>query len=543
MNEHQKNNILDVGRKGQIDLWKTGAIVFVTGIAAWMIFLFWSPPRLTGGDVTCFKDPGVNLAQGRGLVELVTPANPTLNPRFYSNYPPLFPALYGLYVSFVGVSAKADEVFDFALTAGAAVLFWFFVTPRYSDRQCKVPSLIMAGILVMMLPIGPFWTQRERPDTLGFIIMMASLWVASTGLTPKRTFLAAFIAGIGCLISPYTFVMNGFALGFIIWVEGEPLQSLRRPLTGKFFKLTAAAASGVIVPFLGLFLIQWLNDPEATARFVSNAMGKTTQGRAGTGYLASFLAGDFHTYFGAFSRFNSFRYKWMLAHLIFVVAATTFCLIRTKPAVAASQSRWLPLATLCLAVVPLVIFPYQPCYMSLTAAMALLLFSTLYKHEKQERSCVSWVKLAGVVVIALVAIPYMFREFANAIEARDTFQTAITIIQKASSDPNRPVHLVATKAPYYFLFKKAGFETVEVDYLKQPADMAQVDLFAFNSDGKSIRFPDWWEPDKMETLHLTGKNPDLSLFGINISNLKLFGVKIYQSGASWEPNLYRYKKP
>src|SRR6187431_2126980 len=184
MNGHPKNNILAVGRNGQIDLWKTGAIAFAAGIATWMMFLLWSPPRLPGGDITCFKDPGINLAQGRGLVELVTPANPTLQPRFYSNYPPLFPALYGFYVSLAGVSAKADEIFDFALTAIAAALFWFFVTPRYGDRRCKVPSLMMAGTLIMMLPIGPFWTQRERPDTLGFILMMASLWVARSGLTP-----------------------------------------------------------------------------------------------------------------------------------------------------------------------------------------------------------------------------------------------------------------------------------------------------------------------------------------------------------------------
>jgi hypothetical protein len=146
-----------------------------------------------------------------------------------------------------------------------------------------------------------------------------------------------------------------------------------------------------------------------------------------------------------------------------------------------------------------------------------------------------------VAFIALVAAPYMFREYANAFEARDSYQKAMAVVRELKSDPNRSIRLVATKAPYYFLFKKAGFEVVEVGYLHHPADIAKVDLFAFNADGQHIRFPDWWEADKMEAVHLTGKNPDLRLFGIDVSNLKLFGINVYQSGTSWEPNLYRYK--
>ena len=537
-NDSEEGHNLQDDTTGQTDVWRVGAIAFAVAIAAWMIFLFFSPPRIPSGDVTCFKDPGINLAQGRGLVELITPGNPTLTPKFYSNYPPLFPALYGLYVSQFGVGPTADQFFDFILSAGAAVLFWFFVTPRHADRRGRIPSLMLLGILIMMLPVGPFWTQRERPDSLGLIVMMASLWVARTRLTPKRAFLATFIAGVGCLISPFTFVMNGIALGWIILLEGGPLLPFRGSRATRLLTLVAAASAGVIIPFASLFLIQWLNDPESAARFVGNAMGKSTGGRAGTGYLASLIAGDFRTYLGAFSRFDSLRYKWMLAHLIFVVAVSTLYLIRgTTP-----HSRWQALATLSLAAVPLIVFPYQPCYMSLTAAMVLILFVLLDgKAERQATLSNRWVTAAGVGFIALVAAPFMLREFVIAFDARDSYQRTLAMIRQINSDPNRPNQLVATTAGTYFLFKQAGFEAVEIAYLQRPEDIARVDVFAINtmgeSDGAPHQFPDWWVAENMEPVHLASK----SLDGSTIPDVKLFGISVFRR-RSWEPDLYRYKQ-
>ena len=488
--------------------------------------------------MTCFKDPGINLAQGRGLVELVTPGNPTLTPKFYANYPPLFPALYGLYVSQFGVSVTADQIFDLILSAGAAVLFWFFVTPRHADRCGRILSLILLGILILMLPVGPFWTQRERPDSLGLIVMMASLWVARTRLTPKRAFLATFIAGIGCLISPFTFVMNGIALGWIILLEGGPLLPLRGPRTTRLLSLMAAASAGVIVPLASLFLIQWFHDPEWVTRFLGNAMGRSTGGRSGTGYLASLLTGDFRTYLGAFSRFDSLRYKWMLAHLIFVVAVTTLYLIRGTT----RHSRWQVLATLSLAAVPLIVFPYQPCYMSLTAAMVLILFVLLDgKAERQATLSNRWVTAAGVGFIALVAAPFMLREFIIAFDARDSYQRTLATIRQINSDPDRPSHLVATTSGTYFLFKQAGFEAVEIAYLQRPEDIARVELFAINTmgefDGAAHKFPDWWVPEKMEPVHLADKSRD----GAAVPDVRLFGISIFRR-RSWEPDLFRYKQ-
>ena len=536
MTDYKNHRTVTSGASGQINVWKTGAIVFAVGVAVWTLFLFLSPPRITSGDITCFKDPGINLAQGRGLVEIVTPGNPTLVPKFYANYPPLFPALYGIYVSQFGVSAKADQLFDFFLAGGASILFWFFVTPRYTNPRERIPCLILLGFLIIMLPIGPFWTQRERPDALGFIVMMASLSLARGELSPKRIWLAAFVAGLGSLISPFTFAMNITALGCLILLNGGPLFSFRGLRNRRFLQLTIATGLGVIVPFASLFLIQWLNDPESVSRFISNALGKTTHGRAGAGYLSSLLAGDFKTYLGAFSRFDSIRYKWMLAHLIVVAVVATLHLVAANLHSSTPRARWQPLSLLALAAIPLLVFPYQPCYMSLTAAMVLILFALCNGANKQQYKVSNlWVPVIGVGFLALVAAPFLFREFIIAFQARDSYLKATAMIRHLNTDSDRSYHLVASSASSYFLFKQSGFEAVEVAYLQHPEDIVRVDLFAFNAMGRSEgidhRFPTWWDADKMELVHLAESAPDL----------KLFGITIYRGGATWEPDLYRSK--
>ena len=456
--------------------------------------------------------------------------------KFYANYPPLFPALYGIYVSQFGVSARADQLFDFFLAAGASILFWFFVTPRYITPRERIPCLILLGFLIIMLPIGPFWTQRERPDFLGFIVMMASLWLARGEISPKRIWLAAFVAGFGSLISPFTFAMNGAALGCLILLNGGPLFSFRGGRNRRFLQLTLAACLGVIIPFASLFLIQWLNDPESVSRFITNALGKTTHGRAGVGYLSSLLAGDFRTYLGAFSRFDSIRYKWMLAHLIIVSVVAVIHLIAANAHSSTPRARSQPLALFAFALIPLLVFPYQPCYMSLTAAMVLLLFVLCSGPNKQQHKVSNhWVPVLGMGFLALVAAPFLFREFFIAFQAKDSYLKTTEMIRHLNTESDRSYHLVASSASSYFLFKQSGFETVEVAYLQQPEDIARIDLFAFNamSKGQGIgqRFPAWWDADKMELVHLAESAPDL----------KLFGITIYRGGATWEPDLYRHK--
>jgi len=527
--------------------WKYGAFFFTLGIALWLVVLAWSSPRLPTGDISCFKDSGINFALGHGLVDIVTPGNPTLVPKFYCNYPPLFPFLYGLYSSQAGVSERADEFFSFIISALATVIFWFFMAIQFPEHRRIRANCFLLALLLMMLPVGPFWTQRERPDLLGFIVTMISLWILRNALTPQRACFSGFLAGIGCLISPFSFLINVVAIGCLIIIEVSLHEFPFHLRTKKGILLTASVAAGLILPLASLFLIQWLNDPQAPARFITNAMGKTTGGKAGAGYFSSLLAGDFKTYLAAFSRFDSLRYKWMLSHLLLTAFFSSFFLFRSCLNKGPLYSCWQAFAPLTLAFVPLIVFPYQPCYMSFTASTILVLFSILASKEKFPKSTVNqWLPVISIGFLSLVAVPFMFREFLTAFQARETYQETLTMIRQIRSEPKHRICLIASQASFYFLFKQAGFEVVEVAYLKDPSDITKVDLFAFQAtEGNSnypSEFPAWWKPENMEVVHVPRKSPKLKIFNRVIPNLSSFGINIYSSGvATWEPSLYRFK--
>ena len=527
--------------------WKYGAVFFPLGIALWLGVLAWSSPRLPTGDISCFKDAGINFAQGHGLVDIINPGNPTLEPKFYSNYPPLFPFLYGLFSSQAGVSDRADEIFSFIISGLATVLFWFFVTIQFTDRQGSRPGLFLLALLLMMLPVGPLWTQRERPDLLGFIFIMISLWPLRNGLTLQRVGLSAFLAGIGCLISPFSFFINMVAIGCLILIGIGQFDLPNYLRLKKAILLVAAVLGGLALPLASLFLIQWLNDPQAPARFIANAMGKTTGGQAGTGYFASMLAGDFKRYLTAFSRFDSVRYKWMLLHLLFTAPFASFLLFRSYLRKGGPHSCWQAFAPLLLALVPLIIFPYQPCYMSITASTILILFSILASKEKFPQSAANqWLPVISIGFLSLVAVPFMLREFVTAFQSRETYHEVHAMIRRIRSDPKQRIHLIASKDTFYFLFKQAGFEVVEVHYLKDSSDIAKVDLFAFHAvehDGHSpSEFPAWWKPENMEVVHLPRLSSELKIFNWSIPKISLIGINIYSpSAATWEPALYRLK--
>jgi hypothetical protein len=538
---------MEIFQPKQINNWKYGAVFFFAGVALWLIVLSCNSPRLPGGDISCFKDSGINYAQGHGLVEIVTPSNPTLEPKFYSNYPPLFPFLYGLYSSQAGVSDRADEIFSFIISGLATVLFWFFVTIQFTDRQGSRPGLFLLALLLMMLPVGPLWTQRERPDLLGFIFIMMSLWPLRNGLTLQRVCLSAFLAGIGCLISPFSFFINMVAIGCLILIEISQFDLPNYLRLKKAILWVAAVLGGLALPLASLFLIQWLNDPQAPARFIAHATGKTTGGQAGIGYFASMLAGDFKRHLTAFSRFDSLRYKWMLLHLLFTAPFASFLLFRSYLRKGGPHSCWQAFAPLLLALVPLIVFPYQPCYMSLTASTILILFSILASKEKFPQSAANqWLPVISIGFLSLVAVPFMLREFVTAFQARETYHEAHAMIRRIRSDPKQRIHLIASKDTFYFLFKQAGFEVVEVDYLKDSSDIAKVDLFAFHAvehDGHSpSEFPAWWKPENMEVVHFSRLSSELKIFNWFIPKINLLGINIYSpSAATWEPTLYRFK--
>lgn len=448
---------------------KVGAIIALIGLAAWLVVILLSPPRLPGGDLICFKDPGINLARGEGLVSRLDPSNSTLTPKLYSNYPPLFAILYAGFVRGFGVGVKPDEVFDFLGCAFASILFWFSVSSGGRGRA----SFILLAILLLILPIGPFWSQRERPDALAYSLVLLSM-LALNRRDMRWSFLfAGLFAGLNCCLSPYGGMLSVASVGLLGFdrLRRTQYRCLFSPL---FF------IPGFVIPIAILLALAWRYDPEAPFRFLSVASGGSTHGQAGLGYFLSIFRGAPGEFFAAFSRFDSLRYKIMLGHLIFVMGLVAFFVLQNRRTFREASAQLVLFGIVGLGFVPMILFPYQPCYTSLTAATVLALLARFAYVNAWRVDRVSWITLIGVTFIALPAGLYFARETALLGKAAVSYQRMDSIIA-AQADATASPALAATTPHCYFAFKTRRFEVVDLAYLNQPEQIRRVQYFAIPS--------------------------------------------------------------
>ena len=165
---------------------KIALIVALGATLFWLgLLLVWSP-TFAGIDGPFFKEAGINFSLGRGLVARADPHYMSWEPLPYRSYPPLFPLSYGLYASLVGVSARSNMLFDAIINAAAALLFLLVVLPRRCNREQLWPNLLLMLAVVVTLPAGPFWQQRERPDVLGYMLIVATLLLLQQHITSRR---------------------------------------------------------------------------------------------------------------------------------------------------------------------------------------------------------------------------------------------------------------------------------------------------------------------------------------------------------------------
>jgi hypothetical protein len=73
------------------------ALSVLCGATWFFVDAFVLPPNFGGTDIYYFKDAGINFAQGLGFVTRFTFGNPTFEYQAYSQYPPLYPLLFGVF--------------------------------------------------------------------------------------------------------------------------------------------------------------------------------------------------------------------------------------------------------------------------------------------------------------------------------------------------------------------------------------------------------------------------------------------------------------
>ncbi|GEM_PF-4557190 len=453
--------------------WRSGGALYTIAIVVWIVFIAFSPPRIPGGDLICFKDAAINFARGEGLVSRLDPGNSGLTPKTYSNYPPLFSILYGAFVRACGVGLKPDEFFDFTGCALAALLFWMVVVPKRAPPRTSVPALVLLVMLLAILPVGPFWSQRERPDALAFSFVMLGLFALRARHCETGFAVAGLIAGINWCLSPYGGVLSVACL-FVVGID----QLKQARSSAVIWRCVLLGIFGMAVPLLVLVATFYGRDLNAAARFLAVISGHSTGGQAGLGYILSILRGDVSHFLAAFLRFDNIRYKAMGAHLLFVIGLVVVWISFWWKDIRDFWS-WLSLlGILALSILPLLLFPYQPCYMSFTATVVIALLVQFAHRNLSARFDPVWLAIIAFGFVAFPAGLYLGRELCllgKAAPSLRKIDNAISALEKPETG-KRP--LVATMASSYFSFKSRRFDVVDLAYLRRPEDIAQIDYFA-----------------------------------------------------------------
>jgi hypothetical protein len=169
-------------------------LLLIGGIIFWIALYAIIGPQTLGGDGFHFKDSGINLAIGKGLREVCTCGNPSLEYKYYANYPPVYPFLYGLYVSVVGIGDYQNTYFNLLLQIAKAILI-FMIVVRYGTDWTPNQKLIITGILVLFLPSA---NSYDRPEDLVIVLFLVSL-LFYLQRQPEAVFL---VAGLNLMTSP-----------------------------------------------------------------------------------------------------------------------------------------------------------------------------------------------------------------------------------------------------------------------------------------------------------------------------------------------------
>ena len=511
------------------DTWKIGGGLFLIFFTIWLVVYLIIPPTFSATDITFFKDAGNNYALGSGLVTRIGPGNSLIEARFYANYPPLFPLLYGLFAKLFGVGPKVSRIFDLFLATIASLAFWLGVQPRFTNRSTFMPSLFLLILLLLTLPAGPFGGEQERPDNLSFAIMVASWGIAQSALN-YRIIISGLLLGINGLISPFGCIINYVGLILIFIIANYTPKEGKAPLG--FLYMTIIASFSAAIPILLGIISIILYDSSFLLRFLGHASGKAIGGKGALGYFIALLSGDYNLYLQAFGNYASFAGRFKLIYLILTTITISYFLsiaaVRHQ-----RQNRLLKIAIIFIFFLCIILFPYQPNYMLLVSAVIIVLFGSLTKIESISIIVVQrWIILICFLFLTIYIIPYEIREIVVAWQSGPSFYRMQSVLERYSKSITKKPLLVATHATNYYIFKGKTFDVINLECIGGITNLSQVDIFALSFVGSrnplKPLYPYYWNPREYKLIYRPSLPQQTTIFGHPVSN----------SSNTWEMELY-----
>jgi hypothetical protein len=514
-----------------VDLWKIAGVGFLLATAIWLTIYLVIPPCFPGADIFNFKDAGINLASGLGFVTRMNPGNPGMELSFYATYTPLYPLLYGIFVKVFGVGPKVNRIFDFLLTAGAGMIFFFALVPRFASLTSRLPSLLLLLILLVALPAGPLGAEPDRPEALSLILTVAS-WL-SFRPAQRKVFTAALTLGINGLVMPFGFILNALGL-IILFLAEDPSPGGRSPMD--YASILGLGALGAGIPLACAIILIAISDPFAITRFLDVVSGKSLGGRGALGYFLALLAGDVDLFLEPFQKISMYKLPRLLYLGMVSLVAIAYFLQAAHPRRRLWQTGLTFTAMALMALIPILVFSYESCYMGFSGALMLVLLARLMVREKGTLSPIYlWLFLVCVSFLSLVEGRYAVRDVIVACQSGPSYERMQRVLVQARSSPGQQPVMVATAPSNYLLFKSLGFEVVDIQEIGNPSDRAGVQLFALSfvgtCDPLKPDLPRWgWDPQDYELLYRPALPQQTKFWGSTSS-----------SSNTWEVELYRRK--
>ena len=169
-------------------------LLLLGGIVFWVALYAFIGPQVLGGDGFHFKDAGINFSIGIGFKEVATHANPSLEYKYYANYPPVYPFLYGLYAFVFGVGDYQNTFFNLLLHVAKSILL-FIIVVQHSKDWTSIQKIIITSSIILFLPAS---SSYDRPEDLVVVLFLTSVLF----YLRQQYKIAFLVAGLNLMTSP-----------------------------------------------------------------------------------------------------------------------------------------------------------------------------------------------------------------------------------------------------------------------------------------------------------------------------------------------------
>jgi hypothetical protein len=512
-------------------------IFFVLASAAWMVFDNMVLAPAPGGlDIYYFKDAGINFAEGLGFVSRFTYGNPTFEYQTYSQYPPLYPLAYGLFVEIFGVSLSSNELFNSVINLTCGILGFVALRPMLGRWNNPLASAVWASLFLLSIVSGYFKPDADRPDAMAVCLALLTLQIVRTTQSAKGYAIAGALCSAIFFISPFVSIWLAVAAAVLALSRLTATGDMRRLLVSLLCATSGALLSAaLILAAIFVLLPDWWNG------FVGVLLGTTTRNETGGGYFRALLSGDFRGWAQAFVDFTGSGWGTLILNLgklalatgILVVAVIYDTILRPKDWLRSNRIWMLALILSCPICVILV--PYQFNYMRITSLLVLAAAASLVvAMPVQSRRIYGTAVLAAFFLINLSTLPQIIRDSSIRLTTHASLARAEAFIRTHRSDFADERGFLAVASPTYILWRQEGIRPLGMVYsgFEDPANRKRLNSLALNYfrsvDPLVPEQPGWFSPTEFHSIF----DPSLP------QPATLAGIKLTSGSQTWESSIF-----